>query len=856
MVKTEVLSKYLVLVVVFTLITKSYGQVNHWESVILPGDTFSYIVPSTEPDGRWTTDLFDDSQWQVGSSGFGFGDNDDNTIVPKESISIFTRRFFQIIDIQDIDKVFLDIDFDDGFVAYINGKEIARSSISNTPPKYDQPADKMHEALLHQGGTPERFEVDPSILKNGSNILAIQVHNKSKQSTDLTLIPILSLGIRSDSMHYRQVPDWFYSFTPSEFRSSNLPVVFIETRNGKQIKDEPKIFGTMKILSNPDDRRNYLEDISNTEAISYNGKIAIEIRGSSSQALPKKQYLFTTYDKDENKENVSILGMPKENDWILNGLAYDPSLMRDYLCYELYRSMGEYASRGRYCELVINGQYRGLYILMEKLKADKNRIDIRKIKEDDLEGENLTGGYIIKSDKIEGTDVVAWGSNFIHEFPKPDEINSNQHNYIKSVFEALTQTAKEGNSNTIGGYPSIIDIPSFLNYILINELSSNVDAYVFSTYFHKDKNGKLRAGPIWDHNLTFGNDLKELGYDRSQTDIWQFDNSASTFWEDLYNNDVFRCHLSKKWFELTSPGGTLSEKEIFNLIDSVHLQIREASVREKSRWNTIESLQDNIDQLKSFIQTRSAWITKQLGSFDACQTVPAPSLVISKIHYHPVGDESVEENDLEFIEITNNGDEPAELEGIYFGGTGLTYQFSAGETLAAGKRIMLSGGAEAFYSYYQLEPYDNYTRSLDNGGQTIELLDAFGNLIDYVAYDNSEPWPAAADGEGSYLELIDLNTDNNDPSNWKAISSEMMHSLLIQENEIMIYPNPTEKMIRIDSKETVQKVEIFDQSGQSILHTIMTYHSNKLLLPDMKPGVYFINIQYEKGWVSRKLIVE
>ncbi len=655
--------------------------------------------------------------------------------------------------------------------------------------------------------------------------------------------------------------------TAFDFKSSNLPIVIIETANGNEIKNEPKVFGSMKILSNTRGERNLLSDKSNSDAISFEGIIAIEIRGSSSQTLPKKQYLFTTYDTEGDKEDVSLLGMPRENDWILNGLAFDPSLMRDYLSYELYRHMGEYASRGQYCEVIINGDYRGLYILMEKLKADNNRINIRRIDEDDLDGDNLTGGYITKLDKIEGSDVVGWStpnylggqSNFVHEFPKPGDINVNQHRYIKGIFDDLSQTAQDGNSDIMDGYPSVIDIPSFLNFILINELSANVDAYEFSTYFHKDKNGKLRAGPIWDHNLTFGNDLTQWGFNRSFTNVWQFDNGDNVgpmFWKDLFDDEVFRCHLSRRWSELTSSGGALSEEHIFGLIDSIHTEISEASVREKVRWNTFNSLRTNLDQIKAFIDERSIWMTQQLGPFDACQSVITPQLVISKIQYHPVSPGSADENDLEFVEISNAGDETIDLTGIYFGGTGLVYQFPPGQTMDVGEKIILAGGGPTFNAHYQTEPHDEYTRSLDNGGQTIELLDAFGNLIDHVTYDDSEPWPTAADGKGSYLELIDLNSDNNDPANWKATDIELILSISPKEDEIRIYPNPTKKVIRIDSKETVHRVEIYDQGGQSILHAVMTNHSSGLLLPDLKPGVYYINIQYEKGWVSRKLIIK
>ena len=108
---------------------------------------------------------------------------------------------------------------------------------------------------------------------------------------------------------------------------SNLPIVVIETDGGVNIPDEPKVLGTMKIIWHQDGSRNYLTDVNNPEFLNYNGRIGIERRGSSSQNLPKKPYGLTTLQNDDvTNNNVSILGMPKENDWILNSLAFDHHL--------------------------------------------------------------------------------------------------------------------------------------------------------------------------------------------------------------------------------------------------------------------------------------------------------------------------------------------------------------------------------------------------------------------------------------------------------------------------------------------------------------------------------------------------
>ena len=465
---------------------------------------------------------------------------------------------------------------------------------------------------------------------------------------------------------------------------SNLPIVIISTDLDTQtnlpldILDDPRIGATMQIIARPDGSRNYLTDISTVEYLNYNGRISIEIRGSSSQATDKKGYGLTTLLPDNlTNNNVGLLGMPKENDWILNGLAFDPSLIRDYLSYNLSRQLGNYAPRTVFCELIVNGDYRGLYILQEKIKVDGNRVDISDLLPTSTTAPNLTGGYIVKSDKTTGGDPVAWqmisnagGVDFIYDTPEPNEIVNAQKNYIKNQFLNLGIQAGFSNTSITNGFPSIIDIPSFVDFMIINELASNADAYQFSTYFHKDKGGKLRAGPVWDHNLTYGNDLFFWGLDRSHYDVWQFsngDNEGAKFWTDLYNSPTFRCYFTKRWNELIQAGQPLKHNNLVSYIDSTVAHISEAILRENLRWAIIPDHALEIENMKLFLYNRINWINSQLGSFTACSNITVPNLVISRIHYNPLVTATYPiSDDQEFIEITNASNQTVTLTGIYF----------------------------------------------------------------------------------------------------------------------------------------------------------------------------------------------
>ena len=169
---------------------------------------------------------------------------------------------------------------------------------------------------------------------------------------------------------------------------STLPIVFINT-NGNEILDEDRITCDMGIINNK--KLNKLTDIFNE----YNGKISIELRGSSSQQFfPKKSYSLETQTTNGSNNNVSLLGMPEENDWILYGPYSDKTLIRNNLTYYLSSQMGHYAPRSEYCELFINNEYKGTYLLIEKIKRDKNRVNIKE-----FDSEDLSGGYIIKIDK-------------------------------------------------------------------------------------------------------------------------------------------------------------------------------------------------------------------------------------------------------------------------------------------------------------------------------------------------------------------------------------------------------------------------------------------------------------------------
>lgn len=196
---------------------KDRFTVGFYRTLVNEGDTFTYLLPQGEVDINWISLGFDDSGWDLGASGFGYGDKDDATELPLGTTSIFARTTFSIDDLSHIEALWLDVDYDDGFVAYLNGTEIARENISEYRPAFDAMAEAEHEATMYQNLPPQRFDISNVIdlLNQGENILSIQAHNMSPSSSDFTLTPYLTARYTAKTYDGVEPPKhlWFDDYT-------------------------------------------------------------------------------------------------------------------------------------------------------------------------------------------------------------------------------------------------------------------------------------------------------------------------------------------------------------------------------------------------------------------------------------------------------------------------------------------------------------------------------------------------------------------------------------------------------------------------------------------------------------------
>lgn len=446
---------------------------------------------------------------------------------------------------------------------------------------------------------------------------------------------------------------------------SNLPIIVLNT-SGVPIPDEPKISASMGIIDNGPGNLNNITDTFN----GYNGYIGIEVRGSSTQMFPKKSYGVETRDSNGANLDASLLGMPEENDWVLYAPYTDKSMLRNVISFDMGRKMGEYCTRTVYCELVINNDYKGVYILMEKIKKDKNRVNVATLNPDEVSGDDLTGGYIISVDKVPigfvyGSD--GWKSNpypaypnamditFQYYYPEAGTMALAQKNYIKSFITTAENTlSNNGFADPDNGYNKYFDVPSFVNSMLLCEISKEVDKYRYSTYFHKEKDsdgGKFISGPAWDFNLGYGNvDYWPMGIDYTgwlYTNVNTYDASIMFWWKRLMEDKYFRDLAKTRWVDLRQ--NELTDASITSVIDSILVLTHDAKDRNYARWPILgqyiwpnynwqyNTYEDDVAYFENFLFNRLHWIDYNLPG-DVLQPWVRISAESGKIRLNLYGD--------------------------------------------------------------------------------------------------------------------------------------------------------------------------------------------------------------------------
>lgn len=398
----------------------------------------------------------------------------------------------------------------------------------------------------------------------------------------------------------------------------NLPLIVIDT-NGKKINGLDRTYATMYIYEN---KENYLKNNPNQIELA-----SLKIRGNSSKEYPKKQYSiqFKT-NKDEDK-NVSLLGLPKGSHFALNAPFADVSLLRNYLAYTVGGDIIEYTPKAKFCEVFLvdnnsgeikESDYMGVFLLIQKIRRSKNMVNIGKSNKNS----NVTS-FIIEKDRYNledkeinfdtyGKNTDEYRSNIINIYPKT-KITKGQIKYINSYFSTFERVLYSSNfKSPTEGYAKYINVNSFVNYYIINEFFDNVDAGRYSTYYYKDYNGKLNAGPIWDFNVSLGNNYINGTYYYP----YGFYMQTKSVFNRILMNKSFDEKVIARYKELRKT--YLSDSYLDNLIDNEVNYLGPAVGRNFKRWpiylcnqaemfdmqgKEIKPYEGNINELENYMKT-------------------------------------------------------------------------------------------------------------------------------------------------------------------------------------------------------------------------------------------------------------
>jgi len=374
--------------------------------------------------------------------------------------------------------------------------------------------------------------------------------------------------------------------------TSNLPLVIIDhfaTPLADNVQNPAYI---VCIDTNGPDGRSTLNPQLST--LNFSGRAGLELHGQSSLGFPKQSLNLEIHDETDDDEKVSLFGLPKGSDWTLYAPYTDKTLMNDFLTYELHEAMGHYAVRRRYVEVFRRSSpgklryndYRGIYILLEKIRIDKNRVDIAELDDNDNAEPEISGGYIWKKDKDSPGDVnffTSSGQLLKYHDPKGNRLTPEQRQWLVdhlNQFEAALYGANY--RDPVSGYARFIDIGSFVDQHWIVEFPKNIDGYRLSNYMSKDRNGKIRMDPIWDWNLSWGNaNYLEGGY----TNGWYYPliGAYNDIWlSQLRTDPDFYQRIVDRWGELRT--NLFSLTNLMARVDAITNRLHEAQARDFVRW--------------------------------------------------------------------------------------------------------------------------------------------------------------------------------------------------------------------------------------------------------------------------------
>ncbi len=423
--------------------------------------------------------------------------------------------------------------------------------------------------------------------------------------------------------------------------NSDLPVIIVETGKRK-VNQNVAVDGQFSLYETGADGVT-LYGGGRQPAVS--SACTIRIRGQSSALIyAKKQYKIHLENADGTNNNVSLVGLPAENDWIINGTYGDKTVMHNYLAYALEEQMSfEWAPRCRFCEVYITSDkdnmkandYLGLFVLIESVKADKERVNV-------TQGDKKTPadqiGYIFAKDKgVDHQNAIRTSNDtYVLEYPSPDNVSSQQKTYLRDKIQIFEDALFGANfTDPDKGYRAYMDVDTYIDAVLLTELMKNVDGVRLSTYFSLDVGGKIKCGPAWDFDISCGTCDYGLNCEKPMyficldpsyryADLREGNTTAYRWLDRMMEDPWFRSRLVERYRAYRET--VFAEENIQSIIDEAYKVAFASATRNGNRWPelysskyvwpnafTFDSYTEAVNDLKTWLHNRIVWLDENIG---------------------------------------------------------------------------------------------------------------------------------------------------------------------------------------------------------------------------------------------------
>lgn len=490
-----------------------------------------------------------------------------------------------------------------------------------------------------------RYTTDGSVPTESSELYAGPLMlTETTQLRAQTFVSGSALGAMSTALYIARTFDL----------DSSLPIMLVEGYSQGKPTDKDVYFDVAVMTFEP---VNGVARMTELPDLAVRG--GYHIRGQSSASFEQAPYKIEFWDNENKDDDYPLLGMPAESDWALIPPYYDRTLIRNPFTYELGKEMGLEAPRTAFAEVYLNQDggpmteedYQGVYWVSELIKNQKDRLNLQQLKPDDVDESVISGGYIFKFDQAAAEEPIleCVGANPLPGFSfggggggqmtggtcwvdlevvDPSEPNEQQMAWLGSYLQQFHDIV---HLEPLGDYGQFIDVASFVDYLILNELTYNVDAFVRSAYYHKDRDGLLKAGPLWDYNFALGGVGAQIA-----DAIPQADEEPSTGWRHIPGRNVnswmtklmtdpaFLQNVKTRYAELRQ--GLFSDAALAVRIDELTARVVGASAHDEARWPpadvipatgftagpTAPTWEGQVQVMRDFVVARLAWMDTQL----------------------------------------------------------------------------------------------------------------------------------------------------------------------------------------------------------------------------------------------------